>query len=94
MVFEQNIGYQGGVYQLDSWTNLDDKNSVYRKNKATQGGVVFAINDSQFVFTDSDFLSNSGYDGAVLYGMYNSNKRALSFIDCRFIRNNSQQNLM
>ena len=51
MTFVDNKGYQGACYQLDSTTTLVDFDSAYIKNKATQGGVIFAINDSEFNFT-------------------------------------------
>ena len=48
MFFIHNQGNQGGVFLLDSGSTLDDLESVYTKNYAVQGGVFFAINESQF----------------------------------------------
>ena len=94
MTFVDNKGYQGACYQLDSTTTLEDFDSAYIKNKATQGGVIFAINDSEFNFTKGKFRDNFGNDGAVLYAMYNSKPRALKFSDCEFTNNTADQNLM
>ena len=79
---------------LDSITTLKDYGSIYESNRAQQGGVVFAINDSQFQFTKSSFHSNLGNDGAVMYGMYNFSPQALSFSECSFVKNFADQNLM
>ena len=89
-----NGGKQGACFYLDSSSKLDDSNSFYAYNAADQGGVVFAINDSLFHFRKGIFKENAGIDGGVVYSMYNSNKRALSFSDCKFIRNTASKNLM
>ena len=51
MDFSENAGYQGACYLLDSTSELIDQDSVYMNNKASQGGVTFAINDSKFNHT-------------------------------------------
>lgn len=59
-----------------------------------QGGVIYIINDSSFKFIDGTFEKNNAQDGAVVYSMYNSYERALSFSNCNFIENSAIQNLM
>ena len=64
-------------------------------NFANQGGVIFAINDSNFTITHGQFERNFAEEsGAVLYAMYNSDERALTFDDCYFYLNSAHQNLM
>lgn len=84
MYFVNNGGDQGACYLLDSNSVLTDNDSVYHANRAMQGGVVYAINDSRFHFMRGRFRNNIGNDGAIVYSMYNSNERALSFSDCQF----------
>ena len=95
MNFFANKGYQGACYQLDSNTVLTDDQSIYYQNKAVQGGVTFAINDSIFTKNRDKFIQNlASEDGSVLYALYNSNPRALSFIECEFTENSATQNMM
>lgn len=95
MVFEGNAGFEGSCYNLDSFSYLDDLSSTYSENIANKGGVVFAINDSLFYFLSCEFARNIAIDsGSVLYAMYNSDPKALEFVDCYFHDNYAYQNLM
>ena len=95
MNFLENRGNQGACFSLNSFTELIDSDSTYLKNYAYQGGVIFAIGDSKFSFTRANFLQNIAVDsGSVLYAMYNSQERALSFNECEFTQNSAKQDLI
>ena len=95
MNFQNNKGNQGACFEIDSFSSLIDDGSFYQRNSANQGGVIFAINDSSFLFTNVDFSKNFAQEsGAVLYAMYNSQSRALSFDSCTFKFNTAKQNLI
>ena len=95
MNFIRNKGNQGACFQIDSFSTLTDTDSVYSENTANQGGVIFAINDSRFNFINARFSHNYAQgSGSVLYAMYNSHAKALSFSSCTFERNYAELNLM
>ena len=62
-------------------SNLDASNSVYQKNWAEEGGVIFAIQDSSFLFFNVTILDNTATDSSVLYAMSNIDKDALNIVN-------------
>ena len=49
----------------------------FTQNKAVQGGVIFAIAKSKFSIDYSVMMNNYGFDASAIYGMANTDEKAL-----------------
>ena len=84
--FEGNSNYgRGGVFLVkEEASRIGCANSVFRRNIATRGGVVYSMRSSVFTCDSCEFYDNKAIEGGVIY----TNDEGYFELDGVIIQNN------
>ena len=86
-----NFGNEGGGMHLVS-TSVSIEESLFARNFAFQGGVIFALQKSTVRVERSWLVQNLATDGSVMVAVANIADDSLHFEDCYFIENYGKSN--
>ena len=88
-----NFGNHGGCINLKS-SSLIAVGSTFHNNKAIEGGVIYASDDSTFRIQDSHVEANYAQFGSVLVAKNNYDEFGLVFDGTKLTYNYSEKNLI